>query len=733
MSDLWSGKATEDDVVAAPDVDGGLWSGRGEPRPTRTGPGRGTQWAARILLVVLLVGVPLMLGSVVLDLLTVRSSLAEARDVLRDVRASVGEADVSAGATQLPAAKEQIADASRRSGRFTWTVTATFPVIGPSVDVTRDVVQVAATAVDVADVALRDAQELLGEGVQVEVVDGRIDLGTITRSQEILAGLPLEPLAVARDALARPRAGWLPEVIGEGRSDVLALADETIGTVERARALTEALPPFLGADGPRSYFVGLQTSAELRGTGGLIGFWGVLSVDDGQVRFGETEEYDPFDDSRPPEGETRTSRINRIGLSPRNPPAMDPAYYARYGFAAGARSFPNINLDPDLPTTGKAALDLFELQTGERLDGVILLDPTGLEWLLEAVDDEVVPLPDELSDTLGFDGGLPIEGFAQYVTSDIYEVLGFDRSDERKDALREIGDAAFDEVFDGRWASQPMAQAIVRAASERHLQIFTTHEATQDTLRTVGVTGELDAPSTVDLFALTANNAVGGKQDVHLGHEMRFDVSLDDVRLNDDGELSADRRVAVTTVVHNPLPTSGMDEYVIGSCYVPGLVSRCFEGQPGENRTWFSLWASPLLEITDFDSDDGSSPNSLGASFRDLRVVDHLQVTPSESTSRFAFDATGRAPLRRDVDSVVYELQWWRQAKATPDLLQVQVAPPRGWAVDRVEVVGGGSGMGMGVHGSGEELTADIVDGAARMRGTVTADTRLAVHLVDAP
>jgi hypothetical protein len=729
VSDIWSGRKPHAGAVFEAEPEDGLWAGRGTLRPARTGPWPAGRVAARIALALILVGLPATVVWVGLDLLSVRSSLVAAEIALRDVRASIGQVDVAGGAAELEVAREEIGDASRRSGRVSWTLASTFPVMGPTVQVTRDVVEVAAAAVEVAGDVITDGRQVVGEGVHIEVVDGRIDLATLERTRELLAGLPVDRLVTARDALTQPHAGWLPEPVIAGRRDVLTLADEALGTLDRAEALTAALPAFLGAEGPRSYYVGLQTSAELRGTGGLIGFWGVMSVDEGQVRFGATEDYDPFDDATDPVGERRTSRINTIGLSDRNPPGVDPAYYARYGFAAGARSFPNINLDPDLPTTANAILDLFELQTGERLDGVILLDPIGLEGLLRSTG-EGVPLPDTVATDLGVDGELPVDGFARFITADIYETLGFDRSDERNDALRAIGDAAFDLVFDGRWESQAMARAIVDASSERHLQVFTTFEETQTVLREVGVTGDLVPAATVDLFAVTANNAVGGKQDVHLGHEVRLDVALDDLRRNASGALSAMRQVHLTTTVHNPLPTSGLDDYVIGSCYVPGRVSRCFDGEPGQNRTWFSVWGSPLLRVFSFESDDSETPNNLGATFRDLRVIDHLHVTPSEGTSSFALDGAGRAPLRQEVDSVVYELAWWRQSKAIPDLLHVEVAPPRGWAIDRVEVVGGGGGRGMGVHGEGQELVAEIAGGAARLTGTVTADTRLLVHLV---
>ncbi len=37
----------------------------------------------------------------------------------------------------------------------------------------------------------------------------------------------------------------------------------------------------MGADGPRTYFMGFQTNAEARGTGGLLGGFGILRFDNG--------------------------------------------------------------------------------------------------------------------------------------------------------------------------------------------------------------------------------------------------------------------------------------------------------------------------------------------------------------------------------------------------------------------------------------------------------------------
>jgi hypothetical protein len=693
--------------------------------------GPSLQVLARMVLAAVLIGGPIAGVTVALDLFTVRSSLQEARTAMGEVRGSLGDIDIDEAAAALEVANAELDEARRRSSRPTWSVASVVPFVGPSIDITRDVVEVAGAAADMATIVVEDAGELLTDGLEVAIINDRIDPAPVTRAQELVGSLPIDRLRDARETLAAPRDTWVPQIVRRGRADTLQLADETLATAASARALTSALPGFLGADGPRRYFVGFQTSAELRGTGGLIGYWGVLGIDDGRIGFGESEVHDPFDDAADPDAASGVQRVNALGLSYDNPPGADREYLARYATSAGARSFPNINLDPDLPTTSKAILDLYEFRTGERLDGVLLLDPPGLESLLQATGSHL-PLSDELSRTLGLDDGLPTERFAEVVTSDIYDTLGSARKDERKEALREIGDAAFAQIFSGGWEGPAMVRAVADAAAQRHLQVAMEDVRVHAAFEEIGVTGSLELPPDADLFAMVANNVGGGKQDVHLGHEFDLDIRLGDVRRGENGSLSAARDATLQVTVDNPLPTSGLDEYVIGNCHVPGRADRCFEGEIGTNRTWFSLWASPDTRVVDFRSDDGSSPGAFSKTFRGLRVVDHFHTTASKQRAAFAYEAEGRVPLRLETESVVYELSWWRQAKAVPDLLDVRVQAPDGWEIDRVEVVGGGHGRGSGVHGSGVEVEAAVRDGIARLRGTVTADTRLVLHLVGA-
>jgi hypothetical protein len=273
-----------------------------------------------------------------------------------------------------------------------------------------------------------------------------------------------------------------------------------------------------------------------------------------------------------------------------------------------------------------------------------------------------------------------------------------------------------------------MSRALGDAAGGRHLQVFSRHEDEQAAFEQLGVAGALRGTDDADLLTVTANNAVGGKQDVHLGHRVVLDLALEDPRRDGD-EVTVLRRATVRTEVDNPLPAEGMDLYVIGNCLVGGEGNRCFDGPPGENRTWFSVWAPRGTQLVEERGDDGRNRVRSGA-IRDLQVFDRYLDTPPQDQLGFELDLAGEAPVRTDAGDLRYDLRWWAQAKATPTLLEVRLTPPDGWRVADVEVDGGGDGRGFGVFGGGEPLEVRVAeDGSARLTGTVSADTVLRVRM----
>lgn len=77
---------------------------------------------------------------------------------------------------------------------------------------------------------------------------------------------------------------WLPGPVGQAVEDLRdELADVVDATTDGARA-ARLIPPMLGAEGTRRYFMGFQTNAEARGTSGLIGAFGILTARNGRIK-----------------------------------------------------------------------------------------------------------------------------------------------------------------------------------------------------------------------------------------------------------------------------------------------------------------------------------------------------------------------------------------------------------------------------------------------------------------
>ena len=139
---------------------------------------------------------------------------------------------------------------------------------------------------------------------------------------------------------------------------------EVTSALDAAADAAQLAPGMLGADGQRNYLLMIQNNAEVRASGGIPGALAILTLDNGKLTLGVQ------------------SSASEIGqMSPPLPvdAEQEQIYSSRLG-----EYMHDVNLTPDFPTAASTAQAIWEKKTGQRVDGVISLDPVALGYILKA-------------------------------------------------------------------------------------------------------------------------------------------------------------------------------------------------------------------------------------------------------------------------------------------------------------------------------------------------------------
>jgi hypothetical protein len=143
-------------------------------------------------------------------------------------------------------------------------------------------------------------------------------------------------------------------------------ATDYLDVANSAVAAMKQMPQLIGSETPVQYFVGITNEAELRGIQGIIGEYAIVEFDRGTISVSRTG--------------SNTDLVNPETL----PPELIGDYSQTYGETN--TEWQNVNLSPFLDPAALQITNAWKLQTGESLDGVILLDTVALaKWAIPKV------------------------------------------------------------------------------------------------------------------------------------------------------------------------------------------------------------------------------------------------------------------------------------------------------------------------------------------------------------
>lgn len=285
------------------------------------------------------------------------------------------------------------------------------------------------------------------------------------------------------------------------RATFAQLADKLpklVGSVDEFLSFADMAGTILGGNGSKRYLVVFQNNTEIRATGGFMGSFAELQMDNGVM----TKMDVPGGGTYDLQGSQKTNLVAPEPLALLN---------ARW-------EFQDANWFPDFPATARQIMQFYGDAGGGTVDGVIAVNATYVQDFLSLLGPIDMP---EYGRTIDSENFL-------LETQKIVETE-YDRTENRPKAF--IGDLApklIERVMDG--SSQDFFSILDRVDAglrSRDVQIYFTDGELERKVRDLGWGGEMKQVAG-DYLMLVDTNLGGGKTDGVISETSRVSVAIDE-------------------------------------------------------------------------------------------------------------------------------------------------------------------------------------------------------------
>ncbi|WP_235436351.1 DUF4012 domain-containing protein [Arthrobacter sp. RIT-PI-e] len=408
------------------------------------------------------------------------------------------------------------ADSARSAGTDpVWKAAGLIPFVGQNFTA---VSEVAVSADDVMDRAVaplvRQFDSLDWDSLTPR--DGRIDVTPLEEVSPTLTSAS-NTLQLSYERLnGIDRSRLLPQ-ISEPLQQAVDAMDDARQALSSAAAAAEVLPPMLGADGPRTYMVLIQNSAEIRATGGIPGAYALIRTDGGAIEL---------------VGQGSATEMGRF-----NPPLdVDPQQAQIYSSRLGG-FLQSANLTPDFPTVAQTAKAMYEERNeGQRVDGVLAMDAVVLSKLLGVtgpveLDDIDDPLVEQLISQTALPEFLNTDNVVDTLLSDVYSEI---EEPEFQDIyFAAVAGEVFSTLSEGAGDNAGLIDALTQSTEEHRLYLWSNVSDEQAVIASTQLAGAATGPTKGGAsFGVYFNDGTGAKMDYYVERtvELIQSCSPDDVR-----------------------------------------------------------------------------------------------------------------------------------------------------------------------------------------------------------
>jgi Protein of unknown function (DUF4012) len=448
------------------------------------------------LLVAAATGVLIVAGAIWLGskAATVNKELDEAAQLVMPLKDAFATDDSQAAAAIVERIRSHTSAAKDAAGDPLWSLASSIPALGPNFSA---VAEVARSADDVANLGLAPLANVFGS----------LDWNNVLPTS---SGTNLEPLRSAAPSVSSAARAVRMSAIRLSQIDETELLpqisqplirardqlEDVTGTLDIAAHAAEVIPGMMGAEEPRNYLLIVQNNAEARASGGIPGALAILNLDKGKLTLGAQ------------------SSAAEVGImSPTVP--VDAEQHGIYTGRLG-KFMQDVNLTPDFPTAASTAQSMWERKTGQRVDGVISIDPIALSYILDATGPIQLGSP---RDTSLASTGLPTQLDGQNVVktllSDVYSRI--DDPVLQDDYFAGVAQEIFSVLSDGKADAKGLIEGLTLAAQERRVLIWSALASEESVIANYPLSGSVAGPSLLPAqFGVYFNDGTGAKMDYYV-------------------------------------------------------------------------------------------------------------------------------------------------------------------------------------------------------------------------
>lgn len=328
----------------------------------------------------------------------------------------------------------------------------------------------------------------------IESVKPRLKITDKIKEDSGFLSLAMTEIENASELLAEVESQYLPSEFQENFIDLdlkLKQAQQLITVVQNYIPFTLNL---LGDRYPQSYMILLQNNHEIRATGGFIGSYILMDINDGEITKFELKDVYEADGQfhekvEPPKGLHKITEDWKMR---------------------------DANYSPDFPTSAKQVMWFLEHEKGPTVDTVIAINQRVVENLLEYVDEVEIP---------GMDISVNSENFS-WIFSYLIEAKISD-SNSPKQFLMD-----FAQVFKEKLLQPHNIPAIVdvlkQSINQKDLMAYSSDPDTAMLIERFGLKGANSSIDETFDYLQVVNTSVGGnKSDGFIDQKMEHNTNVD--------------------------------------------------------------------------------------------------------------------------------------------------------------------------------------------------------------